>query len=113
VLPERQITRPKRLELRPSSAVSEQLTEGRNMGPVYYVISILGCADGSAQCVPAATVPRHYESEAGCRAAQPQALVASSDLDFPSLVAQCRAVKARPTSTDKKAGKPLVVALKG
>ena len=83
------------------------------MGPAYYVISILGCADGSAQCVPAATMPVHYASEATCRAAQTDALIASSDLDFPSLVAQCTAVGARPASAEEKVEKPLVVALKG
>lgn len=83
------------------------------MGPVYYVISILGCADGAAQCVPAATMPAHYETEAVCRAAQPDALLDASDLDFPALVAQCTAVKARPASTEKKVEKPLVIALKG
>ncbi len=83
------------------------------MGPVYYIISILGCADGSAHCVPAATMSRHYETEAVCRAAQQDALMAASDLDFPSLVAQCTAVKARPASTDRKVEKPLVVAMKG
>lgn len=83
------------------------------MGPAYYVISILGCADGSAQCVPAATVPVHYASEATCKAAQADALIASSDLDFPSLVARCTAVSARPASADEKAGKPLTLALKG
>jgi acyl-CoA synthetase (AMP-forming)/AMP-acid ligase II len=83
------------------------------MGPLYYVISILGCADGSAQCVPAATMPRHYETEAVCRAAQRDALMAASDLDFPSLVAQCTAVKARPASSEKKIEKPLVIAMKG
>jgi hypothetical protein len=37
----------------------------------------------------------------------------ASDLDFPSLVAQCTAVKARPASTGKKVDKPLVIAMKG
>jgi len=83
------------------------------MGPVYYVISILGCADGTAQCVPAATMPAHYETEAVCRAAQRDALLAASDLDFPALVAECTAVKPRPASIEKKLEKPLVVALKG
>ena len=27
------------------------------MEPVYYVIAILGCTDGSTQCTPVATVP--------------------------------------------------------
>ena len=83
------------------------------MGPLYYVISILGCADGGAQCVPAATMPTRYESEAVCRSAQKDALMAASDLDFPSLVAQCTAMKARPASTPKKVDKPLVIAMRG
>lgn len=83
------------------------------MGPVYYVISILGCADGTAQCVPAATMPRHYETEAVCRAAQRDALLEASELDFPAHVAQCTAVKPRPASTEKKIEKPLVIAMKG
>lgn len=83
------------------------------MGPAYYVISILGCADGSAQCVPAATVPVHYASEATCKAAQTDALIAASDLDFPSLVAQCTAVTSRPAAaSDDDADKPMVIALK-
>jgi hypothetical protein len=83
------------------------------MGPVYYVISILGCADGSAQCVAAATMPVHYETEAVCRAAETDALLQASDLDFPSLVAQCTAVKPHKASTDEKNEKPLVIAMKG
>ena len=83
------------------------------MGPVYYVISILGCADGAGHCVPAATMPAHFETEAVCRAAQPDALLAASDLDFPALVAQCTAVKPRPASVEKKIEKPLAIALKG
>jgi acyl-CoA synthetase (AMP-forming)/AMP-acid ligase II len=82
------------------------------MGPVYYVISILGCADGTAQCVPAATMPTRYETEAVCRAAQRDALLEASDLDFPALVAQCTAMKPRPASTGKKVDKPVVIALK-
>jgi acyl-CoA synthetase (AMP-forming)/AMP-acid ligase II len=80
------------------------------MGPAYYVISIFGCADGSAQCVPAATMPVHYATEATCKAAQTDALIAVSDLDFPSLVAQCTAVTARPASADENASKALAVA---
>lgn len=71
------------------------------MGPVSYVIAILGCADGSVHCAPAATIPIHYSSEADCAAAAPAALVANSDLDFPTLRAECRrstapAAAARP-----------------
>ena len=83
------------------------------MGPAYYVISILGCADGSAQCVPAATMPVHYASEATCRAAQTDALIASSDLDFPTHEPHCTAVSAPPVTAPQTAKKPHVIALKG
>jgi len=71
------------------------------MGPVTYVIAILGCADGSAQCAQVATAPARYESLGACSAAAPAALVANSDLDFPTLRAECRpgAVPAAATRT--------------
>lgn len=62
------------------------------MGPGYYVIAILGCGDGSAACTPMATVNQRFESEAACSAAAPEALMANSDLDSPTLIAQCRPV---------------------
>ena len=34
------------------------------MGPGMFVIAILGCADGSAQCQQVATLPMRYESRA-------------------------------------------------
>lgn len=71
------------------------------MGAGYFIIAILGCADGSAACTPVATVPTQYASEAECNAATAEALVNSSNLDFPSLVAQCRAV-ARPAAAEAK-----------
>ena len=39
------------------------------MGPTYFVIAILGCADGSTACTPVMTVPTRYESEKACEAA--------------------------------------------
>ena len=60
----------------------------------YFIIAILGCADGSAACRPVATVPTHYASEATCAAATADALATRTDLDFPTLVAQCRAMRA-------------------
>jgi hypothetical protein len=65
------------------------------MGPGYFVIAILGCADGSAACKPVATLPTQYTSQAQCSAATADALARNSDLDFPSLEAECRSVKAR------------------
>lgn len=60
------------------------------MGPGYFIIAIMGCADGSASCAPVATVPTRYESRAACSAAVNGVLAANSDLDFPTLVAECR-----------------------
>ena len=64
------------------------------MGPVYFIIAILGCGDGSAACTPAATVPTHFSSQAACSAGINGALLAHSDLDFPTLVGECRATLA-------------------
>lgn len=60
------------------------------MGPVGYMIAILGCADGGSACQVAATLAPRYESAAQCQAAREQALDANSDLDFPTLIAECR-----------------------
>jgi len=63
------------------------------MGPGYFVIAIMGCADGPGACTPVMTMPARYESEAACAAAAPEALLANSNFDFPSLLAQCRPAK--------------------
>lgn len=60
------------------------------MGPVGYVIAILGCADGGSACQVAATLAPRYESAAQCASAREAALDANTDLDFPTLVAECR-----------------------
>ena len=64
------------------------------MGPGFFVIAILGCADGSAACTPVATMPTRYESRGACAAATAPALAANSDFDFPTLLAECRPAKA-------------------
>lgn len=60
------------------------------MEPVYYVIAILGCADGSSQCTPVTTIPTHYTSESACSAATAVELERNAAFDFPTLVAECR-----------------------
>ncbi len=55
------------------------------MGPGFFVIAILGCADGSAACAPVATIPTRYESRDACVAATGPALAANNDFDFPTL----------------------------
>ena len=60
------------------------------MGPGYFVIAILGCADGGTSCTPVATLQTRHESAAQCTAATAPALEANSNFDFPTLVARCR-----------------------
>ena len=71
----------------------------------YFIIAILGCADGSAACTPVATVPTHYASQAACSAATGDALLANSDLDFPQLSAECRRIVPGSAANDP----PLVI----
>lgn len=70
------------------------------MGPVGYVIAILGCADGGSSCQLAATLSVRYESAAQCQAAREPALDANSDLNFPTLIAQCRPSSITPAKAD-------------
>jgi hypothetical protein len=60
------------------------------MGPGFFVIAILGCADGGAACTPVATLPTHYASAEECAAAAAPALEINNNFDFPTLVARCR-----------------------
>jgi hypothetical protein len=61
------------------------------MGPGFFVIAIMGCADGSVGCTPVATLSPRYASQAQCAANTSAALAANSDFDYPTLVAECRA----------------------
>lgn len=72
------------------------------MGPVSYVIAILGCADGSAICQQVAMMPARYESQEMCQAATAEAVMASSEFDYPTIVAQCRAAKPRPAAVKQE-----------
>jgi acyl-CoA synthetase (AMP-forming)/AMP-acid ligase II len=60
------------------------------MGLGYFVIAILGCADGGSACTPVATLQTHYATEAQCSAATSAALLENSNFDFPTLLARCR-----------------------
>jgi hypothetical protein len=74
------------------------------MGPGYFVIAILGCADGGAQCTQVTTLQTRYASSAECSAATVAALEQNSSFDFPTLVARCTpgiARAASATSRDK------------
>jgi hypothetical protein len=78
------------------------------MGPGYFVIAILGCADGSSACTRVATMPVQYATEQSCSAEVRRALEANTDLDFPNLVAECQPIAARP-SADRKHERPRAI----
>ena len=72
------------------------------MGPAYFVIAILGCADGSQACTRVATMPAHYADRQSCAASTARALEVSTDLDFPTLVAECQSVTKRPAASRER-----------
>lgn len=79
------------------------------MGPVSYVIAILGCADGGAACQQVAVAPSRYESAAACQAATGGVLAGSTDFDFPTLVARCRTSKGQSAVERKPARRDITI----
>jgi hypothetical protein len=67
------------------------------VGPLTYVIAILGCGDGAVACEPVTTLEPRYASRAACVADTGSALLAHSRFDYPELVAECRATPATRT----------------
>ena len=59
------------------------------MGPGIFLIAIMGCGDGDAACKQVRLLETQYQSRAECVAASEAALVANSNIDYPSVVAQC------------------------
>jgi spermidine synthase len=55
-----------------------------------FVVAILGCADGGTQCAAARTLPTSYATAAECRAQLTRVLAEHTDLDFPTVMADCR-----------------------
>jgi hypothetical protein len=78
----------------------------RTMGPGYFIIAILGCADGGSSCTQVATLQTRYDSAAQCSAAAPAALEANSNFDFPSLLARCRP-GAAPATAEAQRERPV------
>jgi hypothetical protein len=71
------------------------------MGPAYFVIAILGCADGGTACTPVATLQTHYATEAECTAASGAALIENSQFDYPTLLARCRVGETKSAEAQK------------
>ncbi len=66
------------------------------MGPVLYIMAIMGCGEGEAACRQVSVVPTQYQSEAECNAATEEQLIRNSNLAFPLVVAQCSRLGAQP-----------------
>lgn len=77
------------------------------MGPGYFIIAILGCADGGSSCTPVATLDTHYATQAECSAATSAALEQNSNFDFPTLLARCRRSGGADKSADAARDRPL------
>jgi len=72
------------------------------MGPGYFVIAILGCADGGSACTPVATLQTHYATAAQCSEATCAALIENSNFDYPTLVARCRPEQTKSADARKQ-----------
>ena len=62
------------------------------MNSVFYVIAIMGCGDGQAQCAQQRVETARYATAAQCQAAMPAALMRNTDLDSPTIPAACRQI---------------------
>lgn len=62
------------------------------MEPMFYVMAIMGCGDGTSNCAQARVEPVHYKTIQQCQAAMPAALSRNSDIDYPVVSAACRSV---------------------
>ena len=62
------------------------------MEPMFYVMAIMGCGDGTSNCAQARVEPVHYMTIQQCQAAMPAALIRNSDIDYPVVSAACRSV---------------------
>ena len=60
------------------------------MGPVLFVMAVMGCGDGQTQCSEARVEQVSFTSMAACQAAMPDVLLRSTDLEFPEVSANCR-----------------------
>jgi len=72
------------------------------MEPVFYVMAILGCGDGSTQCTQARIEPARYQTVQQCQAQLPAALARNTDLSFPTISATCRASGAMIAKTERR-----------
>ncbi len=74
------------------------------MGPMFFVMAIMGCADGSESCTEARMVPVRYATMAQCRAALPEQLARNTDVPYPVIGADCRRAGVQMAALDKPRG---------
>lgn len=72
------------------------------MEPLFYVMAIMGCGDGSTACQQTRVEPVQYQSIRACQQAMPAALVRNSDIDYPVVTASCRATGVRMVQTQAR-----------
>ena len=72
------------------------------MSIAFYVIAILGCGEGEAQCEPVRTAEARYESREACLAATDAVLARAEAAEFPTLVAECRPLGAAPVALNAR-----------
>ncbi|WP_294305985.1 hypothetical protein [uncultured Sphingomonas sp.] len=72
------------------------------MQPVFFVMAILGCGDGSVDCTEARMVPARYETMAQCRADLANRIAANTDVPYPVIGADCRRMGAQMVKTERK-----------
>lgn len=60
------------------------------MESIFYVMAILGCGDTGTACHDARIAAPAYRTIAACRADAGNILTANTDLDYPTLKADCR-----------------------
>ncbi len=60
------------------------------MGPLFYVIAILGCGEAETACEQVAVAESRYESLDACNAATEGAMAGYDGALYPVVVAQCR-----------------------
>ena len=65
------------------------------MEPLAFVMAILGCGEGDADCAQLALAPARYESQAACLAASETEIARHGDAEYPVVVAQCRRADGR------------------
>jgi hypothetical protein len=69
------------------------------LGPASgFLLAILGCGEGDAQCQQVAIAPVTFQSQAACMAASEPLVAQHADADFPVVVAQCRPARLRSAS---------------